>query len=166
MCDSTFQLGCPKAITDSKTKFSYIIANLPPKAVTMIRNVIMNPEEPYETARAELIKRSGKSSHQEIRKLLLGDRRPSELLRVMRRLAESHRVPDELMLELFQQYLLTRVQSILAPISPLTLEKTAEVADRVKEVMSIAVSACSVSSGNNSNEKHLLEEIKKIKFAH
>ncbi|GFX16502.1 transposon Ty3-I Gag-Pol polyprotein [Trichonephila clavipes] len=38
------------------------------------------------------------------------------------------------MLELFQQHLPTRVQSILAAISPLTLEKAAEVADRVMEV--------------------------------
>ncbi|GFT55385.1 hypothetical protein TNCV_989261 [Trichonephila clavipes] len=48
----------------------------------------------------------------------------------MRRRAESHSVPDDLMLELFQQHLPTRVQSILAAISPLTLEKAAEVADR------------------------------------
>ncbi|GFW73107.1 transposon Tf2-9 polyprotein [Trichonephila clavipes] len=69
MCDSTFQLGCPKAITDSKTKFNYIIAHLPPEAATIIRDVIMNPDpvEPYEKARTELIKRSGESSHQEIR---------------------------------------------------------------------------------------------------
>ncbi|GFV87664.1 hypothetical protein TNCV_779481 [Trichonephila clavipes] len=104
----------------------------------------MNPDpvEPYEKARTELIKRSGESSHQEIRKLLigeeLGDRRPSELFRVMRRRAESHSVPDDLMLELFQQHLPTRVQSILAAISPLTLEKAAEVADRVMEVTPIA----------------------------
>ncbi|GFS61635.1 hypothetical protein TNCV_4312891 [Trichonephila clavipes] len=52
----------------------------------------------------------------------------------MRRRAESHSVPDDLMLELFQQHLPTRVQSILAAISPLTLEKAAEVADRVMEV--------------------------------
>ncbi|GFT74174.1 transposon Tf2-6 polyprotein [Trichonephila clavipes] len=170
MCDSTFQLGCPKAITDSKTKFNYIIAHLPPEAATIIRDVIMNPDpvEPYEKARTELIKRSGESSHQEIRKLLigeeLGDRRPSELLRVMRRRAESHSVPDDLMLELFQQHLPTRVQSILAAISPLTLEKAAEVADRVMEVTPIAVyiSACSVSSDKNSIESHLLEEIKKL----
>ncbi|GFW35019.1 integrase catalytic domain-containing protein [Trichonephila clavipes] len=38
------------------------------------------------------------------------------------------------MLELFQQHLPTRVQSILAAISPLTLEKAAEVADRVMEL--------------------------------
>ncbi|GFT46007.1 hypothetical protein TNCV_3535671 [Trichonephila clavipes] len=168
MCDSTFQLGCPKAITDSKTKFNYIIAHLPPEAATIIRDVIMNPDpvEPYEKARTELIKRSGESSHQEIRKLLigeeLGDRRPSELLRAMRRRAESHSVPDDLMLELFQQHLPTRVQSILAAISPLTLEKAAEVADRVMEVTPIAVSACSVSSDKNSIESHVLEEIKKL----
>ncbi|GFU08702.1 transposon Tf2-9 polyprotein [Trichonephila clavipes] len=168
MCDSTFQLGCPKAITDSRTEFNYIIAHLPPEAATIIRDVIMNPDpvEPYEKARTELIKRSGESSHQEIRKLLigeeLGDRRPSELLRVMRRRAESHSVPDNPMLELFQQHLPTRVQSILAAISPLTLEKAAEVADRVMEVTPIAVSACSVSSDKNSIESHVLEEIKKL----
>ncbi|GFT07357.1 transposon Tf2-11 polyprotein [Trichonephila clavipes] len=167
MCDSTFQLGCLKAITDSKTKFNYIIAHLPPEAATIIRDVIMNPDlvEPYEKARMELIKRSGESSHQEIWKLLigeLGDRRPSELLRVMRRRAESHSVPDDLMLELFQQHLPTRVQSILAAISPLTLEKAAKVADRVMEVTPIAVSACSVSSDKNSIESPVLEEIKKL----
>ncbi|GFV86518.1 transposon Tf2-9 polyprotein [Trichonephila clavipes] len=145
MCDSTFQLGCPKAITDSRTKFNYIITHLPPEAATIIRDVIMNPDpvEPYEKVRTELIKRSGESSHQEIRKLLigeeLGDRRPSELLRVMRRRTESHSVPEDLMLELFQQHLHTRVQSILAAISPLTLEKAAEVADRVMEVTPIAL---------------------------
>ncbi|GFX78930.1 transposon Tf2-6 polyprotein [Trichonephila clavipes] len=77
----------------------------------------------------------------------------------MRRCAESHCVPDDLMLELFQQHLPTRVQSILAAISPLTLEKAA---NRVMEVTPIAVSACSVSSDKNSIESHVLEEIKKL----
>ncbi|GFW97120.1 transposon Tf2-9 polyprotein [Trichonephila clavipes] len=58
MCDSTFQLGYPKAITDSRTKFNYIIAHLPSEAATIIRDIIMNPHpvEPYEKARTELIK--------------------------------------------------------------------------------------------------------------
>ncbi|GFW49769.1 hypothetical protein TNCV_358721 [Trichonephila clavipes] len=50
------------------------------------------------------------------------------------------------MLELFQQHLPTRVQSILAAISPLTLEKAAEVADRVMEVTPIAVSNSRIHS--------------------
>ncbi|GFV71157.1 retrovirus-related Pol polyprotein from transposon opus [Trichonephila clavipes] len=77
----------------------------------------------------------------------------------MKRRAESHSVPGNLMLELFQQHLLTRARSILAAISPLTLEKAA---DRVMEVTPIAVSACSVSSDKYSIESHVLEEIKKL----
>ncbi|GFT77145.1 hypothetical protein TNCV_1984371 [Trichonephila clavipes] len=77
----------------------------------------------------------------------------------MRRRAESHSVPDDLMLELFQQHLPTHVQSILTAITPLTLEKAA---DRVMEVTPIAVSAYSVSSDKNSIESHVLEEIKKL----
>lgn len=167
MCESTFELGTPKPVTESKTKFNYIVAHLPPEAATIVRDVITNPNaaDPYSQLKAELIKRSGESSHQEIRKLLngehLGDRRPSELLRIMRRRAESHQVPDELMLELFQQHLPTSVQSILAAITPLTLDKAAEIADRVIEVAPVSVSACSVSS-TNSIEDRLISEIQKL----
>ncbi|GFQ85456.1 transposon Ty3-I Gag-Pol polyprotein [Trichonephila clavata] len=72
---ASFNLACPKEIRDSKTKFNCIIANLPPEAATIIRDVIMNPDplELYEIVRVGLIKRSGELSHQEIRKLLIGD---------------------------------------------------------------------------------------------
>ncbi|GFX55736.1 transposon Tf2-9 polyprotein [Trichonephila clavipes] len=98
MCDSTFQLGCPKAITDSKTKFNYIIAHLPPEAATIIRDVIMNPDpvEPYEKARMELIKEA--VNHPIKKSGNYSSEKNSELLRVMRRRAESHSVPDDLML--------------------------------------------------------------------
>lgn len=167
MCESTFELGTPKPITESRTKFNYIVSHLPPEAATIVRDVITSPDstDPYHQLKVELVKRSGESSHQEIRKLLnvehLGDRRPSELLRIMRRRAESHQVPDELMLELFQQHLPTSVQSILAAITPLTLDKAAEIADRVIEVAPVSVSACSVSS-TNSIEDRLLDEIRKL----
>jgi hypothetical protein len=65
------------------------------------------------------------------------------------------------MLELFLQQLPTSVQSILAAISPLMLEKAAEVADRVMEVTPMQVSAFSVTSVD-SVENRLLEEIKKL----
>lgn len=167
MCEATFELGTPKAISESKTKFNYIASNLPPEAATVVRDVIVNPDkdDPYGVLKKELIRRSGESSHQEIRKLLvgeqLGDRRPTELLRVMRRRAESYNVPEELMMELFLQHLPTNVQSILAAVTPLTLEKAADIADRVMEVTPMQVSACSVSSVH-SIEDRLLEEIKKI----
>lgn len=167
MCESTFELGIPKAITDSKTKYNYIVANIPPEAASTVRDVITKPDatDPYQHIKTELIKRSGESSQREIRKLLtgeqLGDRKPSELLRGMQRRAEAHKVPDELMLELFLQQLPTSVQSILAAISPMTIEKAAEVADRVMEVTPMQVSAFSVTSVD-SIENRLLEEIKKL----
>ncbi|GFW35020.1 transposon Tf2-9 polyprotein [Trichonephila clavipes] len=57
MCD-THSNNCPKAITDNKTKFNYIIAHLPPEAATIIRDVIMNPRPcgALRKARTELIK--------------------------------------------------------------------------------------------------------------
>ncbi|GFW95379.1 transposon Tf2-9 polyprotein [Trichonephila clavipes] len=138
-CERTFALGVPKAITDTFTKFNYIVSNLPPEAAAIVRDLIITPDEtdPYGAIKAQLIQRTGESSQQEIRKLLtgeeLGDRKPSELLRTMNRRAASHNVPKELMLELFLQQLPTAVQTILASITPITVEKAAEVADRILE---------------------------------
>ncbi|GFU82994.1 retrovirus-related Pol polyprotein from transposon 17.6 [Trichonephila clavipes] len=64
----------------------------------------------------------------------LGDRKPSELFRVMQQQPESHNVTDSLLLELFLQHLTSNVQSILASIQPLTVQKASEVADRILEV--------------------------------
>ncbi|GFT70796.1 transposon Tf2-9 polyprotein [Trichonephila clavipes] len=88
----------PKAITDTFTKFNYIVSNLPPEAAAIVRDLIITPDEtdPYGAIKAQLIQRTGESSQQEIRKLLtgeeLGDRKPSELLRTMNRRAASHNV--------------------------------------------------------------------------
>ncbi|GBO42553.1 hypothetical protein AVEN_87181-1 [Araneus ventricosus] len=41
MCDRTFGLG---AVTDSVTKFNYIVSNLPPEAAAIVRDVIINPD--------------------------------------------------------------------------------------------------------------------------
>ncbi|GFS69519.1 transposon Tf2-9 polyprotein [Trichonephila clavipes] len=106
-CERTFALGVPKAITDTFTKFNYIVSNLPPEAAAIVRDLIITPDEtdPYGAIKAQLIQRTGESSQQEIRKLLtgeeLGDRKPSELLRKMNRRTASHNVQKELMLELF-----------------------------------------------------------------
>ncbi|GFQ96293.1 uncharacterized protein TNCT_501911 [Trichonephila clavata] len=75
---------------------------------------------------------------QEIRKLLsgeeLGFRKPSELHRNMKWRPESLNVDDKLMMELFLQRLPSSVQTILAAVSDLTLDKDAEIADRILEV--------------------------------
>ncbi|GFW73657.1 transposon Tf2-6 polyprotein [Trichonephila clavipes] len=91
----------------------------------------------------------------------LGDRKPSEFLRTMNRHAASHNVPKELMLELFLQQLPTSVQTILASITPITVEKAAEVADKILEVSTpnISLSTKAIAS---SSENRLLQEIERL----
>ncbi|GBN09177.1 hypothetical protein AVEN_186920-1 [Araneus ventricosus] len=129
----------------------------------------MNPDatDPYTHLKTELINRSGESSQQEIRQLLsgeeLGTRKPSELLRNMKLRAETLKVPEIFMLELFLQRLPTSVQTILAAVTDLTLDKAAEISDRILEVTPVPMEIHAVNK-NNSNfmEEKLLSEIEKL----
>ncbi|KAG8199250.1 hypothetical protein JTE90_003677 [Oedothorax gibbosus] len=131
MCEATFELGTPKPVTEGKTKYNYCVAHLPPETASLVRDILLSPatDDPYKTLKEALIDRSGESGHQEILRLLqgehIGDRRPTELLRVMKRRAAAHQVPDKLMLELFLQHLPSHVQTVLAAVTPLTLDKAA-----------------------------------------
>ncbi|GFQ99324.1 peptidase A2 domain-containing protein [Trichonephila clavata] len=76
----------------------------------------------------------------------------------MNRRASSHNVPKELMLELFLQQLPTSVQTVLASTTPITVEKAAEVADRILEVSTPNVSL-STNAIASSSENRILQEI-------
>lgn len=169
MCESTFALATPKAISESVTKYNYIVSHLPPDVASIIRDILMQPDatDPYGVLKKELIARSGESSQQEIRQLLsgeeLGNRKPSDLLRSMKRRAESLNVPDKLMLELFLQRLPNSIQTILAAVSELTLDKAAEISDRILEVTPSPASTFAVSCSNEQAiEGKLLKEIEKL----
>ncbi|GFS46370.1 transposon Tf2-9 polyprotein [Nephila pilipes] len=60
----TFSLGVPKPITDTCTKFNYIVSHLPPEAATIVRDIIINPDEtvPYSAIKTQLIQRTDESS--------------------------------------------------------------------------------------------------------
>ncbi|GBN03961.1 hypothetical protein AVEN_1850-1 [Araneus ventricosus] len=169
MCESTFKLAVPKPITESVTKFNYVVSHLPPEVASLVRDILMNPDatDPYTHLKTELKNRSGESSQQEIRQLLsgeeLGTRKPSELLRNMKRRAETLKVPEIFMLELFLQRLPTTVQTILAAVTDLTLYKAAEISDRILEVTPVPMEIHAVNK-NNSNfmEEKLLSEIEKL----
>ncbi|GBN60754.1 hypothetical protein AVEN_181465-1, partial [Araneus ventricosus] len=91
MAEATFQLAIPKPITASATKYNYCVAHLSPEAAAIVRDVITCPDKdhPYKQLKEELIKMCGESKSQEIRCLLageqLGDRKSTDLLRVMQR---------------------------------------------------------------------------------
>ncbi|GFR29978.1 uncharacterized protein TNCT_601271 [Trichonephila clavata] len=112
----------------------------------------MHPDatDPYAQIKNELINRSGESSQQEIRKLLSGgelsSRKPSELLRNMKRRTDFLNVDDKLMTKLFLQRLPSSIQTILAAVSDLTLDKAADIADRILEVSPSPIETFSVSN--------------------
>ncbi|PRD18658.1 UNVERIFIED_CONTAM: hypothetical protein NCL1_59885 [Trichonephila clavipes] len=70
MCESTFALATPKQITESVTKYNYIVARLPPDTTSLVRDVLIDPNatDPYAQTQNELINRSGESSQQKSRK--------------------------------------------------------------------------------------------------
>ncbi|GFX88253.1 transposon Tf2-9 polyprotein [Trichonephila clavipes] len=82
-CERTFALGVPKAITDTTTKFNYILSKLPPEAAAIVGDLIITLDEtdPYGAIKSQMIQQTGESSQQEIRKLLTGEKlRSSESL--------------------------------------------------------------------------------------
>ncbi|GFX02292.1 transposon Ty3-I Gag-Pol polyprotein [Trichonephila clavipes] len=172
MCESTFALATPKPITESVTKYSYIVANLPPNTASLVRDILMNPDasDPYAQIKNELINRSGESFQQEARKFFsgeeLGSRKPSELLRNMKRRAESLNVEDKLMMELFlqRQRLPSSIQTILAAVSDLTLNKATDIANRIlTEVSPSPIETFAVSNKKEqTSESKLFREIEKI----
>ncbi|GBM42694.1 hypothetical protein AVEN_219145-1 [Araneus ventricosus] len=126
MCESTFKLAVPKPITESVTKFNYVVSHLPPEVASLVRDILMNPDatDPYTHLKTELINRSGESSHQEIRQFLSGE----ELA-----------------------------------VTDVTLDKAAEISDRILEVTSVPMEIHAVNKNNsNSMEEKLLCEIEKL----
>ncbi|KAF8768393.1 hypothetical protein HNY73_021217 [Argiope bruennichi] len=45
MVEATFELAISKPITVSKTKFNYCVAHIPPEAASVVREIIINPDE-------------------------------------------------------------------------------------------------------------------------
>ncbi|GBN95086.1 hypothetical protein AVEN_41300-1, partial [Araneus ventricosus] len=48
-CESTFKLAVPKPITESMTKYNYVVSYLPPEVAPLVRDILMDPDatDPY-----------------------------------------------------------------------------------------------------------------------
>ncbi|GFW69406.1 transposon Ty3-G Gag-Pol polyprotein [Trichonephila clavipes] len=44
MCESTFALATPRPITESVTKYNYIVANLSPDTTSLVCDILMHPD--------------------------------------------------------------------------------------------------------------------------
>ena len=130
-----------RGITTQETKFAYIIAALTPDIAQEVRDLLLAPPSttPYDTLKAELIKRTSASQQKRLHQLLtaeeLGDRKPSQLLRHMRQLLGENKLEDSILTQLFVQRLPANVQRILAPSQDtVKLEELATLADKILEV--------------------------------
>ncbi|GFX70724.1 transposon Tf2-6 polyprotein [Trichonephila clavipes] len=115
------------------TKFNYTVPNLPPESAVIVRDLIITPDEmdPYGAIKAQMIQRTGDFA-QRSERAYVGT-------------FSSQQLP-------------TSVQTILASITPITVEKAAEVNDRILEV-SIPNVSLSTNAVASSSENRILQDI-------
>ncbi|XP_017797009.1 PREDICTED: uncharacterized protein LOC108570046 [Habropoda laboriosa] len=137
MAERSFQAS---GITSDDTKYGYILGALNPQYAAEVRDIIMDPPAsgPYQKLKTELIRRLSSSQEQRTRRLLeheeMGDRKPAQFLRHLRRLA-GKTVTDSVLRTLWLGRLPTNIQVILATQKDVDLDKVAELADAVAETV-------------------------------
>ena len=134
ICDHRFETS---NITSERTKFGHVAGALDPQYALEVKDIMMDPPpQPYTRLREELIKRLSQSQEQKTIRLLegeeIGDRKPSQFLRHLRDLAGTS-VAADLVRTLWLRRLPTSIQSVLVSQAELSLDKVAELADKVLE---------------------------------
>ena len=119
-------------------KCAAVIRHLDTDTMKVVADIISAPpsEDSYGDIKNALITRLATSEEKQLRQLLtgieLGDRKPSELLREMTRLAGSN-VTAYALQTLWLQRLPKRIQELLAVVGDVELNKLAELADKATE---------------------------------
>ncbi|XP_031337258.1 uncharacterized protein LOC116166447 [Photinus pyralis] len=121
------------------TRFFTVVAALDCNVLQQVSDVVANlpSTDKYETIKKKLIAAYSDSQDHQLRKLLneieLGDHKPSQLLRQMRSLADK-RINEDVLKTLWVQRLPQNVQLILSASEGVTLDKMADVADKLVEI--------------------------------
>ena len=146
-----------KGILSQKTKYDYVISSLTPEFAMEVRDLLLNPpaDNPYDTLKAQLIKRNTASEQRKLQQLIsgeeLGDRKPTQLLRRMQqplgdKLGSSSDT-NSFLREFFLQRLPANVRMVLASMDmSMDISKLADMADKVMEVATPTASAISDTS--------------------
>ena len=139
-------------ITAERTSFDYVVASLAPEFSLEVRDLILAPPDGHPYSKDQLIKRTATSGQRRLQQLStveeLGDRKPTQLLRLMQQLLGDTAGPNRdnsLLRELFLQRLPGHVRMVLASSGEMTLDALAQLADKVMEVSSPSVSAVNVA---------------------
>lgn len=162
-----------RGVTAQKTRFDYVISSLSPEFAIEVRDLLLKPpaENPYNTLKAELIKRTAASEQRKLQQLIsgeeLGDRKPTQLLRRMQQLLGdklgTSADANTFLRELFLQRLPPNVRMVLASTdTSMSLNKLADMADKVMEVATPTVSAITDTRTDTLEVKQLREEVARL----
>ena len=148
-----------RGATAQKTKFDYVISSLSPEIAMEVRNLLLKPpaENPYDTRKAQLIKRTVASEQRKLQQLL---RRMQQLLGDKLGAGTD---ANSFLCELFLQRLPPNVRMVLASANPATtLENLTDMADKIMEVSAPTVAALSTPRVDDSEVKLLHEQVSRL----
>jgi hypothetical protein len=158
------------AITSDDTKFAHLVGNLNSKVLSKVSDIILHPPtaNKYKTLKDAIILAFAESDQKKSSKLLsemeLGDRRPSELLSEMKRLAGG-KINDQFMRTLWNKCLPKHVSEILAT-SDAELTSLAKMADKIMEVSEFnnitAIASSHLPTSSNGTNDRIARLEKKV----
>lgn len=164
--EAQFTLG---KITADVSKYNYVVATLPQEIAESVSDILENPPNTglYDNLKSNLIDRHTLSLESRIKKLVsdeeMGDKKPSDYYRTLRRLAGSNNaVGDELLKKLWMSRLPQAVGVALIPQKDDEIDKLMKLADQVWEAIKTA-NISAVSSNSSTSNDGLRGEINELK---
>lgn len=154
-------------IKDDETKFYYVTSTLDQRYASEIKDIITSPpkEGKYEKLKTTLIKRLSASREKEVKQLLqyeeLGDRRPSQFLRHLQRLAGPS-VPNDFLQTIWCSRLPSNIQTVIASQQQSTLEALADLADKVHDIVPSTSQVAATSAAPGSALEMMAKQINEL----
>lgn len=150
-------------ITQDSTKYFTVVGAIDASILAQVSEIILNPpnENKYRALKEQMLKTFSDSEQKKLTKLLseisLGDRKPTQLLNEMKKLA-GDKVGDEMLRTLFLKCLPSQVTIVLSTNNKLSLIELAEMADKMIEMSEMS----NVNATSSTGSSRIQELEKKI----
>lgn len=152
-----------KTISGQTEKFCHVATILPQDVIVEVRDLIISPptEKPYDTLRERVTTAVSVSAHRRISQLLeqetMGDSTPSQFLKRLQKLAEGT-MDNNIVKHIFLQRIPTEYKVVIAAQDEsMPVERVAEIADHIADIMSTRSST--VAGVQTSEKDELLSKL-------
>lgn len=150
-------------ITTQLSRYYHVVSALPPELADELDDILAMPppDDAFDHLKRTILARKTESETSRLQQLLnteeLGDRRPSQLLHRMRQLLgeQASDANNPILRELFLHRLPQGMRMALAPAADLSLDRLAEMADRVAEYATPSLSSVVDTSHQCSSTRAL-----------